>query len=275
VSFTFGLPEPDDMAELKHQGMVIMGTATHLLEAICLEESGVDIVVAQGADFLFHLPSNRFLKKARTPTPSGRAEEWYVRLDLPADVCALFPHLGGVIQARILQYQIPGFRPSWLITSLLDTAEFPYEELVRLYHERWRHETFHREWKHTLHLSNLRSHSAAGLLKEVLVQLTINNVMRWIMAEAASPPRRPVDLKFLEAKRLILAAVPAMTAAPASLLPHLYRQLLAAISRQRILVRPGRAYPRRWDTRGRPKGHGKIAAPAKLPLPQENSNAPI
>ena len=50
VSFTFGLPEPDDMAALKRQGMVIMGTATHLLEAICLEESGVDIVVAQGAE---------------------------------------------------------------------------------------------------------------------------------------------------------------------------------------------------------------------------------
>jgi nitronate monooxygenase len=50
VSFTFGLPEPDAMAALKRQGMVIMGTATHLLEAICLEESGVDIVVAQGAE---------------------------------------------------------------------------------------------------------------------------------------------------------------------------------------------------------------------------------
>ncbi|MFO1434342.1 MAG: nitronate monooxygenase [Candidatus Competibacteraceae bacterium] len=50
VSFTFGLPEPAAMATLKRQGMIIMGTATHLLEAICLEESGVDIVVAQGAE---------------------------------------------------------------------------------------------------------------------------------------------------------------------------------------------------------------------------------
>lgn len=50
VSFTFGLPKPAEMAALKRQGMVIMGTATHLLEAICLEESGVDIIVAQGAE---------------------------------------------------------------------------------------------------------------------------------------------------------------------------------------------------------------------------------
>jgi hypothetical protein len=222
-------------------------------------------ILGRGADFLFHLPSNRFLNKARTATASGRKDEWYASLPLP----------GGVLTVRILQYQIPGFRPSWLITSLLDTVQFPYEELVPLYHERWRHETFHREWKHTLRLSKLRSHSATGLLKEVLVQLTLNNVIRWLMAEAASAGQRPVDFKFLQTKRLVLAAVASMTAAPVALLPELYRHLLASIRRQRILVRPGRAYPRRWDARGRPKGHGKIAAPARLPVPQERSHVPI
>ena len=186
-----------------------------------------------------------------------------------------YPQVGSSITVRVLQYQIPGFRPSWLITSLLDTTKFPYEELVELYHDRWRQETFHREWKHTLDLSNLRSHSAAGLLKEVLVQLTVNNVVRWVMAEAAPPPLCPVHLKFLESKRLILASVPAMTAAPACLLPELYRELLREIARQRILVRPGRSYERKWDVGGRPKGHGKIAAPAKLASTKENRYVPI
>jgi len=232
-------------------------------------------VRAGGADCLCHMPSNRFLKLPRTPTPSGRTEEWYVQLQLPAELCRQYPQVGPELRVRILEYQVPGFRTSWLITTLLDTTEFSYEELVGLYHERWRQETFHREWKHTLQLSNLRSHTAQGLLKEVLVQLTLNNLIRWIMAQAAPPTVSPVGLKFLEAKRLILAAVPAMTAAPVGLLPDLYRQLLDAIARQRILVRPGRSYPRRWDARGRPKGHGKVAAPAKLPQPQENPRAPI
>jgi len=144
-----------------------------------------------------------------------------------------------------------------------------------LYHERWRQETCHREWKHSLELSNLRSHSAAGLLKEVLVQLTTNNVVRWIMAEAAPPPLCPVHLKFLESKRLILASVGAMTAAAVCLLPELYRQLLREIGRQRIVIRPGRSYERKWDARGRPKGHGKIAAPAKLPSTKEDRYAPF
>jgi hypothetical protein len=232
-------------------------------------------VLDRGADFLFHLPSNRFLQRTRTPASSGRREEWYVFLPLPADLRQRYPTLGEALQVRILQYQVPGFRPSWLVTSLLDTREFPYEELAELYHQRWRQETFHREWKHTLELSNLRSHRASGLLKEVLVQLTLNNVIRWMMAEAGPPPLCPVKLKFLEAKRLILGSLPVMAVAPARCLGRLYRQLLEEIARRPIVVRPGRSYPRKWDTRGRPKGHGKIAPPAKLPSLKENLHAPI
>jgi hypothetical protein len=228
-----------------------------------------------GANFLTHMPSSRFLKLPRTPTPSRRKDEWYTFLKLSPQLCQQYPQLGPQIQVRILHYQRPGFRPSWLITSLLDPTEFPHEELVGLYHERWRQETFHREWKHSLQLSNLRSHSAQGLLKEVLVQLTLNNLIRWIMAEAAPPPLGPVNLSFLEAKRLILASVAAMTAAPVCLLPELYRDLLKAIVRQRIVVRAGRSFPRKWDAKGRPKGHGKTAAPAKLSSTTEDWYAPI
>lgn len=232
-------------------------------------------ILAQGADFLFHLPSNRFLKLPRTPTPAGRSDEWYVRIPLPRELRREYPACGQELQLRILQYQIPGFRPSWLVTSLLDAQEFPYDELVGLYHDRWRQETFHREWKHSLELSNLRSHSAAGLLKEVLVQLTLNNVIRWIMAEAAGPKLRPVDLKFLETQRLISASLPAMAAARVALLPAIYQDLLRQVARQRIPVRPGRNYPRNWDARSRPKGHGKVAKPARLPETSHASHGPI
>ena len=84
----------------------------------------------------------------------------------------------------MIRYQRKGFRPSHLITSLLDVAAYPHAELENLYHERWRHETIHREWKYTLAMSNLRSLTPKGIRKEIYVQLTINNALRWIMVEA-------------------------------------------------------------------------------------------
>jgi nitronate monooxygenase len=50
VSFIFGAPDTVYLDLLRDAGIVTFGTATHLLEAIVLEESGVDFVVAQGAE---------------------------------------------------------------------------------------------------------------------------------------------------------------------------------------------------------------------------------
>jgi nitronate monooxygenase len=50
LSFTFGLPAPEEIETLKEWGVLIVATATHLLEGILLEESGVDIIIAQGAE---------------------------------------------------------------------------------------------------------------------------------------------------------------------------------------------------------------------------------
>ena len=50
VSFTFGIPDKEVLTELKKQGSIIIGTATNVKEALELEESGVDIIVAQGSE---------------------------------------------------------------------------------------------------------------------------------------------------------------------------------------------------------------------------------
>jgi len=225
--------------------------------------------------FLYRLQSNRFHTAARRHTPSGRRDEWYADLTVPVRLRRQIAGCPKTLRVRILRYQIPGFRPSRLITSLLDVQAYPYEDVVRLYHERWRQETHHREWKYTLQIANLRSKSPAGIYKEVLVQLTLNNAIRWMMAQAGRPAHRPVDLKFLECRRLILATVPAMVAARTDQLPGLYRALLVEIARETILVRPGRSYPRRFDGRPRNKGHGKAARPSRLPSTQGDAHATI
>lgn len=50
LSFTYGLPRPSELESVKQQGIITIGTATHLVEALVLEESGIDVIVAQGAE---------------------------------------------------------------------------------------------------------------------------------------------------------------------------------------------------------------------------------
>ena len=49
-SFTFGIPASDAMARLKANGVLAIGTATTVDEAVLLEQSGVAAIVAQGAE---------------------------------------------------------------------------------------------------------------------------------------------------------------------------------------------------------------------------------
>jgi hypothetical protein len=223
------------------------------------------LILSRKADYLFHLPGNRFHKLARLKTPSGRDGEWYIVLRLSKELHRQFPCFPAEYTARVIRYQRKGFRPSFLITSLLDTNIYSYEEIVNLYHHRWRQETMHREWKYSLSMSNLRSKTVAGIFKEVYVQLTINNVLRWLMSQAGQlSDCRPVDLKFLECKRLLMSYVCVMSMAAAELLPNIYRALIRDLSEQKILVRPGRSYRRKYDNKVRYKGKGIYVLPAKI-----------
>lgn len=49
-SFTFGMPPASAIKAIKDRGMVLMGTATTVEEAIALEKAGFDGVVAQGGE---------------------------------------------------------------------------------------------------------------------------------------------------------------------------------------------------------------------------------
>ena len=48
VSFTFGIPEREDIAELKQRGSLVIQTVTTVAEARAADESGVDMLAVQG-----------------------------------------------------------------------------------------------------------------------------------------------------------------------------------------------------------------------------------
>jgi len=167
----------------------------------------------------------------------------------------------------LIRYQWPGFRPSWLLTSLLDTTVYGTDELVDLYHRRWQIETIYREWKHGLDIQNLRSHTPVGILKEVHAHIMLSNLVRWVMTEASiQTDLRPVDLSYISCLTHVETAASQMLRAHARSLPILYERLLENVRRARIRKRPGRSFPRKCDE-PRYRGNGKYQEPAKLPDP--------
>ena len=65
-SFVFGIPSQNILEEARKRGIVLVGTATTLDEALALESAGVDAIVASGFESGGHRPS--FLEEAEFST---------------------------------------------------------------------------------------------------------------------------------------------------------------------------------------------------------------
>lgn len=176
-----------------------------------------------------------------------------------------WPELPEIFQVRWIKYQIPGFRPSYLLTSIMDESIATAEEIVALYHRRWQVETVYRELKHVIDIQNIRSQTKEGVEKENYTQLMLNNLVRWLMAEAAEEEGcYGVDLSFLEAVRALRDALPQMAIGPPLKLIRIYRDTIKRIRAAKILKRPGRYYPRHGDGKAKNKGGGYYAQPDRL-----------
>ena len=79
------------------------------------------------------------------------------------------PELPAHLCARAMRYHRRGFRPQILLTSLLDGAAYPAQEIAALYHERWELEIGFDEIKtHTLERAEtLRSKTPERVLQEL------------------------------------------------------------------------------------------------------------
>jgi hypothetical protein len=158
------------------------------------------------------------------------------------------PSLPKTVRVRFIQAElrIRGRRQAtWFVTSLLDPAAYPADQVVQLYARRWRIETLFLQLKVRLSADVLRSKTASGVLKELAARLTAMNVVRAILLEAAvGHGLDPMTLSFVHALRAILAFAPILATAPAWKLPTIYQAMLREIASHRVPARPGRLEPR-------------------------------
>lgn len=160
------------------------------------------------------------------------------------------PNVPATWQVRAIKYQRKGFRPSTLLTSLIDAAAYPSKEIVALYHERWEIEIAYDEIKtHMLAREEaIRSRTPAGVRQEIWGIALAYNLVRLEMERAADEAGvEPTRISFVNALALcrytwLISATPPL--APGKIpsrLKDLRRQLNLLLLPPR---RSERVYPR-------------------------------
>jgi len=175
--------------------------------------------------------------------------------------------LPAQITVRIIRFTatLRGFRNRriTLVTTLLDPKLYPAEELAALYARRWRLELCLRDLKTTLGMEQLRCKTPDMAEKELLAYLVAHNLVRCVMAEAVAA--HAVELERISFKGSLDALrqfSDAISRAPnRKLRRQLWEDLLLALARDLVPVRPNRTEPR--ALKRRPKNYPLLNKPRR------------
>jgi len=172
---------------------------------------------------------------------SIRSLDWQTYKALPESIT--------VREARVRVVQ-PGFRTRSVVvvTTLLDPEQASKEELATLYRARWNNELDLRSLKSAMQMGELRCKTPGLVRKEVWAHILAYNLIRTVMAQAATRQGvAPRTISFTGAMQTLEAFQPLLEfgAAPdAASRLRLYSDLLAAIATHRVGDRPDRYEPR-------------------------------
>jgi len=165
------------------------------------------------------------------------------------------------LRLRAIEYQIPGFDPVKLLTSLTDPYAYPAREIAARYRERWEAEiTFDEIKTHLLGKDvPLRSKSPMLVRQEVDGILIAHSLVRMHMAQAARrADLSAVGLSYTDCLVRLRDLQIRMAQASARRLPELMERALADLATCVLPPRRPRRYPRtvkaspcRYPLRGR------------------------
>lgn len=176
----------------------------------------------------------------------GHGDE-LVRLAISREFRAGRPELPETMLARAVRVERRGYRPTWLLTSLTDSTQYPAAELAELYHERWEIELgFDEQKTHMLERGEaIRSKSPAGVLQELWGLGIAFNLVRLAMAKAAKKRGiKPNRISFWNALLLVRnLSVMAWNDAVGKL-PTLIDRLISDLGLLVLPERRDRTYPR-------------------------------
>ncbi len=154
------------------------------------------------------------------------------------------------------QLQTPGFRTQKviLVTTLLDSLNFPPAALGQLYFRRWAMELTLRNIKITLQMDHLSCKNPENLEREIRLHFLVHNLVRCLMLEAARRHGVPLERvsfagTLAVARRFSEALLQAKSKARRS---QLREELFRILADDLVPDRPGRREPRAVKRRPKP-----------------------
>jgi hypothetical protein len=160
-----------------------------------------------------------------------------------------FYRLPRSIVMRELRVRIDkkGFRTRELVlvTTLLDPVAYPAWELANMYRARWHAELDIRTLKDLMQMDVLRCKAPGMVRKEIWAHALVYNLVRGVMAEAASRAgRSPRTLSFQGARQVLKGCRAELARGASTGAEALRADALRAIARERVGDRPARYEPR-------------------------------
>lgn len=158
------------------------------------------------------------------------------------DLLALGPEtLDLRIVTRMLRRQ--GYRDVVLsvATTLLDPLEYPADELIELYLQRWNIELDLRTLKTHYGMAQLSGESKDVVLKEICATLIASNCVVAAQVESGGNPRK---LSHTRARELLVTCAAQMVCATPECMVRLYKAMLAAIATAMLEERKRLPQPR-------------------------------
>jgi hypothetical protein len=180
---------------------------------------------------------------------------WQRAQTISAELWDLLPEMLTLRLVRCT-LTIPGFRTRrvTLVTTLLDSVQYPPEALAQLYYRRWAMELTLRNIKTTLQMEHLSCKNPENLEREIRMHFLVHNLVRRLMLEAARKHRVPLERvsfagSLATARRYSEALLQARTQRQRQ---QLTKELLAVLAADLVPERPGRREPRAVKRRPKP-----------------------
>jgi hypothetical protein len=198
-------------------------------------------------------------RRGKRLSRSERLVHWHKPRQRPTTVGpVLWRSLPEVLTLRLVRcsLEIPGFRTRQItvVTTLLDSLNYPPAALAQLYYRRWAMELTLRNIKTTLQMDQLSCKNPQNLEREIRMHFLVHNLVRRLMLEASRRHRVPLDrVSFagsLSAARRYSEAL--LQARSKRLRAGLVEELLSVLASDLVPDRPGRREPRAVKRRPKP-----------------------